>query len=297
MRLAPSLLVLGLVLASGCGAPAKNAGTPASGPSVVTADAFSGARPEDTGEIVGRTIDEEFRPLADVSVRLQGTTQATTTTQDGVYFFRGVPARAYTLLFSKPGFEPHNVSVSVSAGERVALETLLRQAPDTSAFVDEGFSFRGRINCSVRANASGTNTNPECGATNPDQDTQRQRYMALLAGVRWVLVEVVWQPSVPASNDKLTLAIRPVQGPSWRQVQGGSPIRAWVTPEDWNEIRAGFERDYPAFGGQIQFYVFPGESVQTGSAALGAAIQQDFTIYATAWYRTDPPEGYTRQPP
>lgn len=293
---AASLLLVVVLMASGCAGPAKPAA--ASAPvATAKADAFSAAGDAEAGEIVGRVLDDEFRPLSDVAVRLIGSTAETRTTGDGVFYFPRVPARAYTLAFSKPGYGAKNQSVAVAAQQRALVEVVLVRVADASAFIDEGFSFRGRINCSVRVNASGTNTNPECGQTNADTDVQRQRYMDLLSGVRWLLVEVAWRPSAPTVNDKLTLAIRPYPGLSWRQVQGLSPIRVMVGPADWDSILKFSEKDYPRFGGQIQFMMFPGELVATGSAAVGATIQQDFTIYGTAWYRMDPPANYTRVPP
>lgn len=291
-----AFLLLPLILLSGCAGAGKPAATPPP-QATARADAFSAADDGETGEIVGRVLDDEFRPLAEVLVRIVGSAVEAETTGDGVFYFPRLPGRAYTLAFSKPGYGAKNQSVAVAAQQRALVEVILVRAADKSAFVDDGFVFRGRINCSVRVNASGTNTNPECGQTNADTDVQRQRYMDLLSGVRWLLVEAAWRPSAPTVNDKLTLAIRPYQGLSWRQVEGRSPIRVLVGPTEWESIVKFSEKDYPRFGGQIQFMMFPGELVATGSAAVGATVQQDFTIYGTAWYRMDPPSNYTRLPP
>jgi hypothetical protein len=176
------------------------------------------------------------------------------------------------------------------------VQILLAPLPETGSFVDEGFLFRGHINCSARVNVSGTNSNPECGAIREDQDINRARPLPLLKDVSYLLLEVQWTPSVPTANEKLTLAIRPVESESWRQIGAKSPIKVMVGPTDFADMKAKYQKDYRRTGGQIQLMMFPGQSVENGSMAAGTTIQQDFTIYATGWYRMEPPSGYTRLP-
>lgn len=290
------LLLAFSLLVSGCAGSAKNTNQRASDATIAKAGAFDNADVAESGELVGRVVDDEFRPLGDVLVRLLGTPAETTTTQDGIFYFARVPARTYTISYSKSGFETKNQSVLVRAQERVVAEALLAKIADTTPFLDAGFTFRGRINCSARGNVSGINSNPECGQLQAETDINRMRYIDLLGGVRWLLIEVSWLPSIPVVNDKLTLAVRPCECPSWRQLQGASPIKFMMGPTEFGQLRNFSQKDYPRFGGQLQLAMFPGEVVNQQGVAAGATAQQDFTIYATVFYRMDPEPGYTRLP-
>lgn len=249
------------------------------------------------GEILGRVLDEEVLPLAGVTVRFVGSKVSTETTDDGIFYFTQVPARVHSLNFSLAGYESVQKTVSVTADQRSRVSAVLREVEDVSPFSDAGFTFRGRINCSVRANQSGQNTNPECGVVKEEHDTLRLRSMDLLPAVRWLLVELDWKSAVPVVNDRLTLAIRPNHLESFKQVQGVRPLRVLLGPDQFEAILKAQQKDYARTGGQIQFIVFPGELRNEQGVGAGTTVQQDFTIYGTAWYRMDPPAGFTRLPP
>ncbi|HLE47150.1 MAG TPA: carboxypeptidase-like regulatory domain-containing protein, partial [Candidatus Thermoplasmatota archaeon] len=116
------LLAFSMALAGCTGASSKGQTNQPSQRTVATAGSFDNVDPEDAGEIVGRVVDDEFRPLGDVTVRLQGTPAETQTTQDGIFYFSQVPARGYTIQYAKPGYATKNQSIVVAAKQRVVAE-------------------------------------------------------------------------------------------------------------------------------------------------------------------------------
>jgi hypothetical protein len=287
------VLVLALLVA-GCAGPSsatKNAGQPSSETSRAPVD------DSEKGQVLGRVLDDEFQLLGGVLARIDGTDLSLTTADDGVFFFRDVPAGPRQVSLSKAGFTPKNLSVDVLVDERVKVEVFLIKAPNLKPYVDDGFTFRGQINCSGRVNASNTDANPECGAVEPQFDQGRTTFLEFIPNMRWTLIEIEWVPSVPGVNSELTLAIRPFIGESWKQIEGPSPIQVLLGPEDWTAIKEYANRDYPKNGGQLQLYMFPGEPANANGVGAGAAVVQDFTIYATSWYGMDPEPAFTRLAP
>lgn len=286
------IIVLSLLLAGCAGAaPATKRAEPSPNTQVAVEDDV------EVGQILGRVLDDEFQLLGGVLARVDGTGLSITTSDDGVFFFRDVPIGSQDVILAKPGYTEKNLTVEVRAQERVKVEVFLVRAPNLNPYMDAGFTFRGQINCSGRVNATGTDANPECGAVEPQFDMGRTTFLEFLPNMRWTLIEIEWTPSVPAVNVELTLAIRPFIGESWRQVEGPSPIRVLLGPEDWASIKDYANRDYPKNGGQLQLYMFPGEPVNTNGVGAGAALVQDFTIYSTSWYGQEPEPMFTRLSP
>lgn len=62
-------------------------------------------------DVSGVVVDESNEPLIGVSIRVDGTSNGTTTNVDGEYKFTGIPGNAY-LIFSYVGMDPVKVSVN-----------------------------------------------------------------------------------------------------------------------------------------------------------------------------------------
>ncbi len=62
-------------------------------------------------DVSGVVVDESNEPLIGVSIRVDGTSNGTTTSVDGEYKFTGIPGNAY-LIFSYVGMDPVKVSVN-----------------------------------------------------------------------------------------------------------------------------------------------------------------------------------------
>lgn len=74
-----------------------------------------------TGTIIGTVTEAETgKPLAAVSVSLQGTTVSTLSDVDGRYHLIRVPAGSQTLEFTMPGFLTQEMTLTVEGGARTA---------------------------------------------------------------------------------------------------------------------------------------------------------------------------------
>src|SRR5688572_27813401 len=69
-------------------------------------------------KLTGKIVNDRNEPLAGVSIKVEGSTQGTTTSVEGVYSLSLAPGTKYTLLVSAIGFESKSISdVEVKAGE------------------------------------------------------------------------------------------------------------------------------------------------------------------------------------
>lgn len=81
-----------------------------------------------TGEILGRVVDEEGRPLPDVNVFLESTTMGGATDKNGNYRISGVLPGSYSIQFSSIGFQVKVKSnIAVYAGGETRCDVHLRE--------------------------------------------------------------------------------------------------------------------------------------------------------------------------
>jgi iron complex outermembrane receptor protein len=71
------------------------------------------------GTIKGKTSCNGI-PLSYTSVGVAGTSFGTTSNSEGLYEIQNVPSGSYTLIFSNIGYQPEEVSVSLSPGGHLA---------------------------------------------------------------------------------------------------------------------------------------------------------------------------------
>ncbi|HUX33298.1 MAG TPA: TonB-dependent receptor [Gemmatimonadaceae bacterium] len=93
------------------------------------------ARAQGAGQITGTVADGTRLPVTGAVVHLQGTQMGALTSGDGRYEVRQVPAGAYTLVVSAPGFVPDSSSVRVRDGAVVLHDVVLRASVATLAAV------------------------------------------------------------------------------------------------------------------------------------------------------------------
>ncbi|MFZ5623154.1 MAG: TonB-dependent receptor [Gemmatimonadota bacterium] len=86
----------------------------------------TGAAVDTTGGIVGTVTDSaNNRPLADVTVLVEGTPLRATTGGDGRYRLQNVPAGRRTVLVRRVGHAPRRAEVTVVAGQELTLDVAL----------------------------------------------------------------------------------------------------------------------------------------------------------------------------
>ena len=92
------------------------------------------------GEIFGRVIDEEGRPVEGALVRLFGTPLRATTDREGRFAFEGVPVLSprYILIADKEGFIEGQIGrIGVREGERTEVEIVLRRKTPSNSVLEE----------------------------------------------------------------------------------------------------------------------------------------------------------------
>ncbi len=80
---------------------------------------------QNAGRIEGRIVSERNEPLAGISVALEGTSQGTTTDEEGKYVIRAVAPGAYTLVANSLGFVTTKRSIEVKPGSTATVYLLL----------------------------------------------------------------------------------------------------------------------------------------------------------------------------
>jgi TonB-linked SusC/RagA family outer membrane protein len=99
-----------------------------------------------TGTITGRVVDSASRrPLADVGLRVVGSTRGAASREDGTFTIPGVPAGPQRLRASRIGFAPQLQDISVPAGGTVRVEfALSSQAAVLGELVVTGYGSQRR---------------------------------------------------------------------------------------------------------------------------------------------------------
>lgn len=81
------------------------------------------------GVITGTVVDaRDGSPIVEARVQIVGLTRATITDSRGNYRFADVPSGTHLLVTRQIGYAPDTARVSIEAGQRLALETRLREA-------------------------------------------------------------------------------------------------------------------------------------------------------------------------
>jgi iron complex outermembrane receptor protein len=89
-------------------------------------------RGQQLGSIRGTVVDRQSRAaLANVTLRLQGTSLSTQSSAEGVFAFQAVPPGTRTLTATLIGYSPATASVVVRSGETSTLELGMQAAPST----------------------------------------------------------------------------------------------------------------------------------------------------------------------
>lgn len=282
-----------LLLAAGClGPPDAPPPAPAdSGPAfLVPPDA-------DYGGLEGFVHDVSLVPMPNATVRVEGTNRSAVANGTGYWSLVPLEPGEYVLSVNESRHEPVRRIVSVVPGAGLRVDFTLREVPVPQPYIDDAYVRRGEITCQARVNAT-QNTNPDCTEvgqqfTGDYLPPGRGANITLGPDAYAVLLELEWQPSL-TSNERLRLAVRPSEGETWRQFEGTSVLRVALDQATMAELSAWAQKDYRANGGQMFFLVYPGDAVNTPAGGGGATFQQDYTLYATVFYRMDIPEKYTR---
>jgi Carboxypeptidase regulatory-like domain len=71
---------------------------------------------QNTGTLSGTVLDEDGKPVAGATVRIEGTTQGAISRVDGSFLVRGVRSGEYPIRVTCLGYGPHHDTIVIVAG-------------------------------------------------------------------------------------------------------------------------------------------------------------------------------------
>ncbi len=262
---------------------------------------------KDTGIIRGVVVDETIRPIADatVTVLVDGEDAKTTTTNvDGGFGIDGLKPGSFFVRVSKDGYKDAQISVDVQANNQNAapLKILLEINPSTAPYFQE-FVFVGFIECSVSIIAVGL---AACSGVGNDHFIE---YYEVDREPQFIQSEMLWD-STQAAGDRMTLLHSATGNSSlldnYVDEEGVSPLlgKANKTTLEFYSIGDGNDLMIRVFNAPIEqtdvgtYFGDPTdgdnciERPDLGgcTTGIGATIQQEFTVYAHAFFNYQPPE-------
>lgn len=261
---------------------------------------------KDTGIIKGVVVDEAIRPVADakVSVLVEGTDpKVVTTNSEGGFGFDGLKPGSYFLRVSKAGYKDAQLSTEVKANvqDPPAVKILLQVNPSTAPYFQE-LVFIGFIECSVSVIAAGY---AACSGVGNDHFIE---YYAIDGAPEFLQSEMIWD-STQAAGNRMTL-LHSATGDStlltnYVDVEGESPLLGQANKTTLETYKIGVGNDL-----MIRVFNAPIEGTDIGTSVgdprdgdqcierpqlggcttgLGATIQQEFAVYAHAFFNYLPP--------
>jgi hypothetical protein len=260
-----------------------------------------------TGVIRGIVVDTAVRPLQGVhlSLKVGEKTMTTDSLTNGGFGFQGLAPGTYFIIASKPGYNEVRVSADVKANDNspALTKVALEANPSTRPFV-ESYVFKGFMDCSTTAGAPGAGSlgialcsipnGLTCGldpvpcVENVTSDNTQVHYQPQRVPT-WVQSEMVWDSTQSLGSD-LSLMY------SWdcgddnggflcdHEVSGTSPLLLTADGAAIEKVGIGNSTD-------IYVRVFNTAAASAGGA-LGATLEQEFTVYTHVFYGFAPSEGY-----
>lgn len=303
MRPLTLVALLAGALLAGCSAgDGDGAAKPGDGPSAQELGLQATAS---TGLVRGVVVDDAIRPLANVTVTLQGVGGAVQRTDPtGAFGFDGLQPGTYFVKATKLGYFDSQQSAEVVAGVTEPPAVKIQLAVDASfrAYFEVQV-YEGFIECTtsflVLCGAPNTIEPIMCsefgacyGNVTNDRFTFTQFFQA---NATMVQTELVWQTNQAASPE-LTLSAEALTADCkntdlstvLNHTTGPSPIHVRVHDAILRDYEIG-----PRCG--VYFSIFAGDATgdPTGQdIPLGVTVEQRFTAYTHAFYGYMPPAGW-----
>jgi hypothetical protein len=287
--------LLAAALLAGCagqGAPA----TPSTGPAV------------DAMRIAGLVESDALVPLANATVAIASLNLSVVTDARGLFAFEPLPPRAYLVEASLAGYRSQPLVARPGTNEG-SLDFVLQRVQPVLPYRN-AYSFDGHIECGAEAliiSGPCDAAAQEAGVP-PVLDNTSSFRLAMEAGWRSIIVDVVFDPEANPGMDGLRLAVRgPRDGdaldryeqygrfhgsaPYTVRLDAGEAYPDGTAPVDGNQTALVLDA-YP------QGHAWHAACDPTGLdgrclAGLGAGANIDFSLYVTVFYVEPAPEGFT----
>jgi hypothetical protein len=240
--------------------------------------------------VEGWIIDERVVPVVGATARLAGHGLSTTTDDSGHYVLEAPSGAELVIVVEAAGYATESGAIAALSGPRHVLNFSLERLP-FAAPRDEVQSFDGLIRCGVVATAQEDPARPHqhegVRCSQLSNDTGNRWSYFLPAETTGVVVEVVWEPQSEVSRALVLKATMVETGEVLAFLEGTSILRIQLSSvKIAQEMAAGND--------EVLFVLEPGAgSGDHEHGAVGAFVQQQFTIYATAFFNGPVPPSYS----
>lgn len=281
-RRSPALLLLAILLMAGCVGREE-----APAPLEQAASAVLGPSPEELartpGSIAGLVTSDNLQPVAGALVTLVREERSTTTDAAGLFRLEGLATGEHLLQVSAEGHAPRSVTALARNGTVTDLNVTLQRVAPPEPFA-QTHEFGGLLACGLRVEAPVGTQERDCASADPNHRDVFE--FPLLEDGREVVLELAWDAETNPGARRLRLSAETV-GYGAEDLDLGN-----VTGEGYARLAvplAVMEKFYPE-GGLMRARV---ALAADGEAPVGAALQQTFTLYVTAFYHGSAPAGYS----
>ena len=258
-----------------------------------------------TGVIRGVVLDEAIVPVADVRITLTPGDVTTTSNEAGAFGFEDLEPGTYFLTFRKAGYPEVQQSTEVVAGDSSppVVKVQMVRIPGTEPFATY-LHYKGYIGCAIKvANDPFTLGNVCSSVDDPNQFDILDFETTIVPEI--LQTEIVWDYTQDSGRQLgTTQNVQDADGNRQRvgNVWGESPLVCRVTSlddctNDDGTGGGGEGLNVTQFPGQYYANVYTACYPQCayGAVGFGLVLQQDYDLYATAFFNYAPPDDWTLQ--
>lgn len=306
-------LLAAFVVVAGC----VSSGDPTSTGTSPSATVSTPAPGADTGGIKVTVTTTELEPVTAAQVVLADTEFSVLTDNAGVAQFTGLNPGSYTVLAAKPGYQSVQDKgrlVDVLAGEESDVKLTLDPVPVINAqnSYHTTLPFTGFMSCGVegepgrvlgRSTPCGQWLNP--GGIQVGDPNHKTRFPWSIESLEilGIVVEAEWQPTTGVSGQQLraviTHQIDCAATCLWQNAiltfGGPSPLQGSVLEGADHRITKRLGEDPAQYPRTV--YAEMGAYCQTNCTGAQVVFQQDFDMWVTAFYGSEPPAAFSARQP
>lgn len=221
------------------------------------------------GTVQGRVVDPSEAPIEGADVKVLLTELSGTTDASGDFVLRNVPVGAVRVVASKDGFSTGTRTGELAADRSLHFHFVLAEVRVPTPY-NRTLSLSGEVTCGLPAGAS-------CAALGAAADPHA---FEVEPNLRGMVLELDWQPPAEGLSQSFAMDVHAATaeacGDKYAGAEGGPGLRLVLL------------EGFPLTGGRQCVIVRPD--------AETTAAQQTYTLYASLFYHTPPPEGFTAIP-
>lgn len=242
---------------------------------------------EDVPQLQGWVFDPALRPLADASVTVLETGDVANTNRDGHYGFDDLPTdEPIVVVTQMDGFISQSKRITLGATQNLRINFTLEPEPVLQAY-SEVLDHTGFINCQIVVETEDSADTHDCSGGAADDDVWEFPVQKDLAGL---VLEMFWEEGQKGAEFMRARLETVGFGDSdtvLGEAEGLSPVKI--------RVGSGLAGQYYQEGGMMRVVVEPSANLEEQEMGAGTAIavQQDFEVFASAFYVDPAPTDYS----